>query len=295
MNHERKKEIHELLYLRRDEQGIKSDFGMTLLIGGCLDYPGAIAISSSYCSLSGTAFQEVAVPRSIYEIVFSRITKTAIASNFHQEEESFLFDEKAEKILSKATSVLIGNGIARTEKNATFLEKLISFYPGNLILDATALALLAEKDSLPLQKKNPNSCILLTPHLGEARRLFRCDNLGRNPKDYVPLAQEYAKRYDVTLLLKSYSSIVVDKEKAECLEEEPTCALGKAGSGDALAGFLAGLLSYGTKTFSLFDLTCFASEVFHQAAKESEKDFPGALSDVESILPYLKNLLSYRR
>lgn len=295
MNKERRKEIHERLFLKRNPCGIKSDFGRTLLIGGCRDFPGAISICSSYCSLSGTAFQAVGVPESIYAAVFSRIAKTAIAENFHQEGESFLFDDKAKKILDRATCVLIGNGIAATEKNADFLEGVLSYASGNILLDATALALLAKRKSQPLQERNARSHVVLTPHLGEARELFGCDNLGRDPKPYVPFAQEYARRHDVTILLKSFASIVVDKDREEELAEQPTSALGKAGSGDALAGFLAGLLSYGTKEFDLFDLVCFASETFHQAAKEAEEDVPGALLDVDSVRPYLLRLLSQRR
>lgn len=296
MNQETKRKIWETLYEKRDPRGIKSDFGRTLLIGGSFDYPGAIAIASSYAALSGTSFQALAVPKEIHSVVFSKVDATVVGESFHQTEGSFLFDEKAKEILSRATSVLIGNGIARTKENGAFLSKLLHFYAGNLVIDATGLTLLADEGSQSLLHRNEECHVVLTPHLGEARSLLRCENLGRESGRYVERARAYCQRYGVTLLLKSYSSVVVDAQESLALDEEPTSALGKAGSGDALAGFLAGLLSYGTKSFSLFDLTSFASEMIHQAAKKAEEEIPGALLDVLSIRPVLRQILaSYSR
>lgn len=87
----------------------------------------------------------------------------------------------------------------------------------------------------------------MTPHIGEAARL-----LGLKPMqvtdDMLSSSQELADRYGAVVLLKSHCSIIRSQNKVS-LNTLAAPVLAKGGSGDALAGMVAGLLAQGLPPF----------------------------------------------
>jgi NAD(P)H-hydrate epimerase len=89
--------------------------------------------------------------------------------------------------------------------------------------------------------KRRKGVAVLTPHLGEFARLAGVDK-GTLQKDRIALAKEFAARYGVILVLKDAATLVTDGVRSAVLSR-PCSALGKGGSGDVLAGLLAGMLA----------------------------------------------------
>lgn len=281
-------------YIDRDPEGIKTDFGKTLLVGGSQEYPGAIAIAATLCLSSGCGFISLAVPDSIFGLTFSRIAPTIVRERIPCKDDSFVLDEERTPLLNAYSTILFGNGIAMTGDNLVFLRKLVQAYEGFLVLDATALSLLAMDPSL-LERRNPKLQILLTPHLGEARRLFHCESLGRDPKAYAEQATRFSEKHGVLILLKSTRSLLVDGKTIHKADQIPTATLGKAGSGDGLAGFLAGLLSYGRKDYPTKDVILFGDFLFHEAARLSAKKRTAGLASVLDLPLAIQALVLKRK
>lgn len=279
--------VIQRLYHHRNGDAIKNDFGKTLILGGSLKYPSSVLIAASFASLSGTGFVSLGVPHSIYPIVVSKAYPTWIFEPCHRESDSLSYsDDERRSIARTYTSILFGNGIADSSENRNVLEFLLSQYDGNLVIDATGLSLLREI--------NPSrfSCnVVLTPHLGEAGRLFGLTSHSRNPKDYVASARNYIQHHPCHILLKSSRSVLVGEKGEYENDFLPTPSLAKAGSGDGLAGYLAGLLSYAGKDFDTDDLILFADLMIHRAAYLSALEESDGLADIMSCIGKIRKII----
>lgn len=273
--------ILSTLYIDRKKDGIKSDFGRTLLLGGSRQYPGAILIAASLAEVSGCGYIALSVPESIRNIVHARMPLTFVTPDFKGQEDGFSLHQDPEKLLPYS-SILFGNGIADRKENESFLEELLTFSHGFLVLDATALTLLARNPEV-LKKKNAELKVLLTPHLGEASRLFKIDSRGKEPECYLEEAKAFSERYDVAILLKSSRSLLVHEGKVFLGDQIPTPSLGKAGSGDGLAGYLAGILSYATKDFSFEEAVLFSDSMVHKAARREQEKLSAGIASILDV------------
>ncbi len=142
-----------------------------------------------------------------------------------------------------ADALLCGPGWGSASNRDELLAKLLeSGLPG--VLDADGLRVLARlraDDNAP----ELGGRWVLTPHPGEAALLtgHRAGELLERPVETV---RELAETYDSVVVLKAHVTYVADPAD-ECVYviDGMNPALGTAGSGDVLAGVIAGLLAHG--------------------------------------------------
>jgi NAD(P)H-hydrate epimerase len=106
-----------------------------------------------------------------------------------------------------------------------------------LIIDGGALRIL---DKNYLLKRNMPSKTILTPHPGEAAALLNlsCEEI---QKDRINSAIKIRDKYNAYTILKGNKTIIAGEAVYVCDEGGPELAI--PGSGDVLAGILAGLIS----------------------------------------------------
>ncbi len=275
------KENLACLYCDRENNSIKNDFGKVLILGGSIHYPNAPLISSYFASKSGVGYVSLGVPSSIYDIVASKSILTNIFEPTDMDGDFLFYDEEhLKRICMDYSAILFGNGILDSLENEKVLSFLLSNYTKSLILDATGIKIFARIASQ--EKRKPN--LFLTPHLGEARELLQVPLHSRDPEDYLPYAKKYAFSHSCNLLLKSNRSLFVDQkgEVFPCDSYPSTPSLAKAGSGDGLAGYLAGILAYGEKKLKTEDCVRLADRVIHEAALLSSKEKTAGSGDILS-------------
>ncbi|MCL1830624.1 MAG: NAD(P)H-hydrate dehydratase, partial [Oscillospiraceae bacterium] len=110
-----------------------------------------------------------------------------------------------------------------------------------LVIDADGLNLMAEDSSW---RKLITTPAILTPHIGEFSQLSSTpiEEIHMNRSDS---ARRYAQAEGVYLILKSDQTVVATPEGDAYLNTAGNSGLAKAGSGDLLAGIVAGLLAMG--------------------------------------------------
>ncbi len=96
-------------------------------------------------------------------------------------------------------------------------------------------------------------------------------------EDPINIAKSFAKEYNVTLILKSASSIITD-ENMVSISAFGNTGLAKGGSGDILSGILAGLLAY--LDLDIFTISNMAPYILGRAAEFAKEDI-----EEECILP----------
>jgi NAD(P)H-hydrate epimerase len=142
-------------------------------------------------------------------------------------------------------AVLIGPGLGQSEGTLAVLRCVLECFSGPVIVDADGINLLSQhKDLL----RGRTGITILTPHEGEAARL-----LGRAVTDRKTDALLLARELGAILVLKGHQTLITDGEVVFC---NPTGNPGMAvgGSGDVLAGMIAGLL--GQKLSALDAAAC---------------------------------------
>lgn len=210
-------------YAERSDWGHKNRYGTVGLLVGAPQYPGAAALALTGALKSGVG------------LVFGYLPKparNAAAAKFYGP----VLQSPGKLFPLKWNAYLVGSGLGRSRAAGVKMKKLWrSEYP--LVVDGDGLWHL-QKFLFPRK-----AATVLTPHMGEFARL-----LGSTPEELrqnrLQRAEEFAACYGCILVLKDAATVVTDGKKTAVLSA-PCSALAKGGSGDLLAGLIAGILAGG--------------------------------------------------
>ena len=109
-----------------------------------------------------------------------------------------------------------------------------------LVLDADALNAVAASAALSQALQARTLPTVLTPHPLEAARLLGCTVL-EVQADRLRAAQQLAERFGCSVVLKGSGSVIASPGRTVSVCRRGSAALASAGTGDVLAGWLAGL------------------------------------------------------
>ena len=147
-----------------------------------------------------------------------------------------------EALLARHQALLVGPGWGTGARRQTLLGELLAApLPG--VLDADGLTLLARLAAAEGRPRPLGGRWVLTPHPGEMARLLGVPT-ARVLADPPAAAAAAAERWQATVVLKGHVSCVASAGRLAMLDASNP-ALATGGSGDVLAGVVAGLLSRG--------------------------------------------------
>jgi hydroxyethylthiazole kinase-like uncharacterized protein yjeF len=150
------------------------------------------------------------------------------------------------KLAADDDTVLVGPGMIDDPAVAELTSELLRRLEGpTYTLDAAAFTTLKQHDAaLPRHSGK----IVLTPHSGEMAAFLKAsrEEIDRDP---LTAAHRVADTLDAVVAMKGASTYVVSPDGAACLSENGTVGLGTSGSGDSLAGIIAGLLARGAPPY----------------------------------------------
>lgn len=216
----------------RPEDSHKGDYGYVALIGGSLEYSGAIRLASmaNVAMRSGAGVTTIAAPRSICNIIASQILESTVHPLSDENGEIVFTQSEFDKLISRYDCIAIGMGIGNTDETKQAIRYIIENYSGICIIDADGLNALAGMNDRVSLLKNSAAHIILTPHPGEFKRLQLNSET----------ACEFAKKTGSIVLLKGHTTTVTDGDTTYDI----TCGcagMATAGSGDVLSGILAAI------------------------------------------------------
>ncbi len=180
-----------------------------------------------------------------------------------------------------ADAVAFGMGAGVGEQTRALLGELLKGYQrGVLVLDADALNTLAACGTELLKR---HKCpVVVTPHIREFSRLTgkTAEEILHDP---VACAQSFAREYNVTVVLKNNRTVITDGART-AINLTGSPALAKGGSGDALAGFLAGTCARGVPPFEAAVVSCY---VCGRAGELAARDLGEYAPDAEDVIARL--------
>lgn len=204
--------------------------GHAVIMGGSVGMSGAVRMAAQAAEYGGAGLVTAMVPSALLPVMMGTFYGSMCAPIDSQ-------------IPSRANAILVGPGLGREKEGLSALCKAAGFPCDTLIIDADGLYHLAEnKELLKAEAKQ----IILTPHLGEMSRLcgLSTEEIVENR---VQIAEEFARTYHVTLILKGAHTVVAEPDGGTYINMTGNAGMAKGGSGDILAGLLCGLAASGTE------------------------------------------------
>ena len=231
-----------LMFPERPRNIHKGSSPKVLIMGGSKQYSGSVLLSyAALCAYkTGAGYAAVAVPDCLFNVV-AGINPECIIHSLPCDGDKLIFDENALKLLLEYDAIAFGMGATTSEETYKILSYIIKNYTGRLLIDADGINSLAVFGKEVLKSAERKCSIVLTPHIGEFCRISGKDKeeVLENP---IAVAKDFAKEYRVTVLLKNAVSVITDGNVA-VINTTGNNGMAKAGSGDVLSGFTAGLLT----------------------------------------------------
>lgn len=231
------------VFAPRKNYSHKGNYGYVAVMGGCVEYAGAtkLANMSAAALCAGCGVVTLCVPESITHAVSPYLLESTLLPIPADENGKMRFvPEILDSILSRYASIAIGMGWGSSDAYKDILSYLCQNAHQPLIIDADGLNTFSKMDLNIL--KTAKSPIILTPHLMEFSRLSGF-SIAEIEQDPIPHAKAFAKEYGIILLLKGTCTIVTDGDVVY-LSNRGSAGMATAGSGDVLAGLLAGMCGY---------------------------------------------------
>ncbi|MBC7169780.1 NAD(P)H-hydrate dehydratase [Candidatus Bipolaricaulota bacterium] len=226
----------------RPRFGHKGTFGEVLVVGGSVGMAGAAALAAQGALRAGAGLVHVLTPEPVFPIVAGLVPEALVhpgptaAGTFSPEAAA-----EAVRLAEGMDVVVVGPGLGRGAGPAEVVRALVlGRIP--LVLDADALYALAHEPEL---LGGAHGELVLTPHPGEFGRL-----VGADPEEIVPdkirWARDRARAWRATVVLKGPPTAIASPDGVY-LTTTGNTALAHGGSGDVLAGMVAGLWASGAR------------------------------------------------
>lgn len=258
---------------KRDKTAHKGDFGHVLVIGGDRGMGGAVRMCGEAALRVGAGLVSIATHEE--HIALMNAERPELMCHAVNGAADLL------PLFKKATVIAVGPGLGKSEWSRQLFQVAVNTALP-LVIDADALNLLSES---PLKKNN----WILTPHVGEAARLLKCESevIQEKRSDAVRKLQS---EYGGIAVLKGAGTLIQTPESAIpflCPAGNPGMAT--AGMGDVLTGVIAGLLA---QHFSLSSAAK-TGVLLHAMAGDLAAEKAGERGLIATdLMPYLRQLVN---
>ncbi len=231
----------------------KGTFGKVMVLAGSMNYIGAAYLACSGAQRVGAGLVTLACPERLLSIMASKLTEATYLP-LPGSGPVALSPEASDVVrngLQGYHVLLIGCGMGQSQSAANVVESLL-LGPARVelpcVVDADALNLLASlAQSAQVWRRLPSD-VILTPHPGEMSRLtgIAVDLI---QQDRISVAAKTARDFDKTVVLKGAYTVVAAPDGRVAVSPFANAALASAGTGDVLAGAIAGFVAQGLDSF----------------------------------------------
>ncbi len=251
----------------REENTHKGSYGKVLVFAGSKGMCGAGVMSAGAVMKSGAGMATLAVPKGIADVAAAKLTEVMTMALPTEGEvvAKSAFTMLLEK-LQQQEVLLMGCGLGANENIKHLVSQLILESKKPMVIDADGINAIKGNINILSRKKAP---AVLTPHPVEFSRItgHSMDYIRENR---VEAARNFAKEYDVTLVLKGADSLVACPDGRIFVNTISNSGMATAGSGDVLAGIISGIAAQGA---TLEDAACIGVHLHTLAGNIAREQF----------------------
>jgi ADP-dependent NAD(P)H-hydrate dehydratase / NAD(P)H-hydrate epimerase len=225
-------------------QGHKYTRGHAVVVSGGLASTGAARLAARAALRAGAGLVTIASPREALAINAAASLAVMVRPvDGAAELGAFLTDKRRNAIVLGPGG---GVGAPMQEQVLTALKG-----PAAVVLDADALTSFAEEPEKLVSAiaSHPSSGVVLTPHEGEFIRIFNEIQRGMNFNSKLEKTRRAAEYCGAVVVHKGADTVVAAPCGQALIADNGPPSLATAGSGDVLAGLVAGLMAQGMRAF----------------------------------------------
>ena len=224
----------------------KGTFGAALVVAGSLSYVGAAYLAATAATRVGAGLVTIALPESLQAMVAAKATEPVYLP-LPESSPGVAAPGAASTVLGQMErhdAMLIGCGLGQAPETVELVESILCSRGPELppvVVDADGLNHLARNPEWWTKFTAP---AVLTPHPGEMARLLGARSAPKRA-ERIYRAIEAAAAWNKITVLKGAHTVVAYPDGRAMLSPFVNPGLASAGTGDVLAGAVAGLLAQG--------------------------------------------------
>ncbi|MDB5900617.1 MAG: NAD(P)H-hydrate dehydratase [Ramlibacter sp.] len=223
-----------------DEEGDKESRGRVLVVAGSREMPGAAVLAAQAALRAGAGKLVIATPQSAAQTVAGLVPEARVIALPEGSDGSPTFAGLVplQSIAGATNCLLAGPGMTGREGTLAFVHALLPlFRSATVVLDALAMDCVKSVEQF-------DQPVILTPHAGEMAHLT-----GRSKEALQETPQQVAVRqaagWNAVVALKGPTTCIARPDGQCWTHTSHAPGLGTSGSGDVLAGIIAGLAARG--------------------------------------------------
>jgi hydroxyethylthiazole kinase-like uncharacterized protein yjeF len=270
---------------RRGATSTKFTSGHVLVVGGSRGLTGAPQMAAQAAMRAGAGYVTACVPATLEAILASAGPAELMTRALPDDDDGGLTAGGVASVLDateRGGVLALGPGLGRGDGAVAFARALAREAKVTLVLDADGLNAHAGLSGDLADRKAPT---VLTPHAGELGRLLEL-NSNEIERERLRHARAAAMQARAVIVLKGDDTLIADPSGRVAVSPGGSPALATAGTGDALTGVIAALLTQELDAF-----TAAAAGVWlhvaagHEAARRQGAAEGVVASDVIAALP----------
>jgi hydroxyethylthiazole kinase-like uncharacterized protein yjeF len=229
------------------EGGDKEERGRVLVVGGGRETPGAVVLAGVAALRAGAGKLQVATGASNAALVASALPEARVFAlpETRAGKLSKAACAKLEEHLSKAQCVCLGPGLIEDESVARFVAATLGMCGEvPVVLDAGAVACLGGGGRRLLHALGGRAVV--TPNADELEEIYGGGSVGGGDGP-LAAARRAAEEFRAVVVLKGRETFVVSPDGSAFVNRAGGVGLATSGSGDVLAGVIAGLVARGAE------------------------------------------------
>ena len=267
---------------RRAPDAHKGSCGTVMVLAGSAGMTGAARLASLSALRSGAGLVYLGIPESLSDVMESKLTEAIIKSlpETRTRTLSLTSLDRIKALMAKADSLVMGPGLSTHPETLELAQAVVKSLKVPAVLDADALTALSGNVQL-LKTQAP---LVLTPHYGEMARLTgrTIAEIKENP---IQSAGEFAVRYNQIVVLKGAPTVIAGPSGNIWINTTGNSGMATAGSGDVLAGLIAGLLAQGLSPENAAKLGVYLHGLAGDLARENKTEYCLLAGDILDDLP----------
>jgi hydroxyethylthiazole kinase-like uncharacterized protein yjeF len=226
----------------------KGTFGKLLVCAGSINYTGASFLACAGAIRTGAGLVTLATAATLHPIIAAKLAEVTHLP-LPEAKPGIISADAVEIVYQQVkqyNALLLGCGLGQDPSTVEFVKSLIA-RPGlpPTVIDADGLNSLANITGWQQQVSGET---ILTPHPGEMSRLCGL-SVAEIQADRTGMALKYAAEWQKTVVLKGAFTVIAAPDGRCRISPFANPGLASAGTGDVLAGVIAGLMGQGLPAF----------------------------------------------
>ena len=237
---------------RRNKEIHKGDCGRIMIAAGSEGMAGAAILAARSALRAGSGLVRTAIPKCLFPIVQVGVPEATCMERRLPIQNLADFD-----------AVCAGPGLGEGKESIDFVKELLISYEKTLIVDADGLNIIAHCGLFDLLRRRADlypEQTILTPHMGEARRLLETEDPACTAAPAAPeisaasgagpaasaaargrIAAFLVRKTRAIIVLNGAGTLVAAEGRQTYTNTTGNPGMATAGSGDVLSGIITGL------------------------------------------------------